>query len=133
MEFDVCCSYRDLGVSITCSGELDSLASARLEEALDLCFERSPRSLHLDALGLSLLTSAGVGTFLQAAQRCHEEGIAFSLETNKQGRRILDLLGLWWLGVVDDGAALETAMRDAQKRYAELRFDNRITRPPLDA
>jgi anti-anti-sigma regulatory factor len=104
-----------------------------LEETLELCFERKPRALHLDATGLSLLTSAGVGSFLGAALRCHEEGVEFRLSTNKQGRRILDLLGLWWLGVVDDGFALQTAMKDVQRRYAELRFEKRIRRPKLGA
>jgi anti-anti-sigma factor len=133
VDFDISSSFSGKAAFVSCHGELDSLASSRLEECLDLVFERDLESLHLDTKGLSLLTSAGVGTFLGAANRCHEEGIAFSLATNKQGRRILDLLGLWWLGVVDDGPALEEAMRDVQKRYADLRFENRIGRPKLGA
>jgi anti-anti-sigma factor len=133
VDFDIRCDHRDDAATVICSGELDSLASSRLDECLDLCFEREPRSLHLDVTGLSLLTSAGVGSFLQAAYRCHEAGIRFSLDTNKKGRRILDLLGLWWLGMIDDGLALEQAMKTAQRRYAELRFDKRFEPPKLGA
>jgi anti-anti-sigma factor len=133
VDFDIRSSFSGSSASVSCHGELDSLASSRLEECLDLVFERDLESLHLDTTGLSLLTSAGVGTFLAAANRCHEDGIPFTLATNKQGRRILDLLGLWWLGVVDDGIALEEAMRDVQKRYANLRFENHIRRPKLGA
>jgi anti-anti-sigma factor len=133
MDFHIRIRHHAAGATLTCVGELDSLASSRLDEAVALCLEREPQALHLDATSLSLLTSAGVGCFVSAARECHARGIEFSLATSKQGRRILDLVGLWWLGVVDDGMALETAMIESQKRYAELRFEEQINPRKLEA
>ena len=133
MDFHIRTKHHAAGVTLTCIGELDSLASTRLDEAVALCLEREPQALHIDATSLTLLTSAGVGCFVAAAKQCHDRGIEFSLATSKQGRRILDLVGLWWLGVVDDGMALETALVDSHKRYAELRFEEQINPRKLEA
>lgn len=115
--------------TIECAGELDLFTAPRIDEAVEVCFDQSPPALHFDARKVTLLTSAGIKSLLDAATRCHEARIPFTLDASGHARKVLDLVGLWWLGVVDDGVRLESAMKDALTSYATLRFDGRLEEP----
>ena len=121
-EFYIALRHSERGSTVKCDGELDLVTAARLNEAIDLCLEREPAALHVDGRGISLLTSAGIKALLQAAAKCDEMKIPFTLTSSSHARKVLDLVGLWWLGIVDDGMRLQTAMKDALASYAHLRF-----------
>lgn len=122
-EFFIALSHLNRGSTIKVEGELDLFTAPRVEEAVEVCLDRKPDALHVDATGLSLLTTAGIKILLEAAIRCHDTGIAFTLSAGGHARRVLDLVGLWWLGVVDDGVRLQSAMREALSSYATLHFE----------
>ena len=125
-EFCISIVHDDSGSTLQCEGELDLFTSSRLEEALDVCLNQAPEALHIDATKVSLLTTAGIKLLVEAAVRCQEEGIEFTLAASGHARRVLDLVGLWWLGVVDDGVRIQSAMKEALASYASLRFDGRL-------
>jgi anti-sigma B factor antagonist len=125
-EFSISIDHAEKGSTLRCEGELDLFTAVRLEEALDVCMERDLQALHIDATGVELLTTAGIKLLLQAAVRCNEKSIPFTLTASGHARRVLDLVGLWWLGVVNDGVRLESAMREALSSYASLRFEGRL-------
>ena len=128
-EFDISIVHSPAGARVECSGELDLFTANRLKEALELCLEREPAALHIDAESITLLTTAGIKVLLETAIRCHETGIAFTLSASGHARRVLDLVGLWWLGVVDDGVRLQSAMKEALASYADLRFNGGLGEP----
>jgi anti-anti-sigma factor len=97
--------------TITCTGELDLLSASELSEEIESVLDGQPDGLILDVRGLTLLSSAGIELFLEAAGSCYDEGVPFDLRLNPFGRQLLDLVGLWWLGIITDGYAAEIAMR----------------------
>jgi anti-anti-sigma factor len=97
--------------TIICTGELDLLSAAELSEEIESVLDGQPERLTLDVRGLTLLSSAGIELFLETAGSCYDEGVPFELQVNPYGRQLLDLVGLWWLGVITDGYAAEVAMR----------------------
>jgi anti-anti-sigma factor len=125
-EFCISIAHTDAGSTVQCEGELDLFTSSRLQEALEVCLEREPKALHIDARKVTLLTTAGIKLLVDAAVRCHDAAIGFTLSASGHARRVLDLVGLWWLGVVDDGVRMQSAMKEALAAYASLRFDGRL-------
>lgn len=124
-EFLVTTQRRGSSMVVGCSGELDVATSGRLEEALSIALEQRPTQLVLDGRGISLLTSSGITTLFKLAQSCRRRAIRLELKLSQPARRILDLVGLWWLGVVDDGLAVEDALNDALRAYAQLASETR--------
>jgi anti-anti-sigma factor len=86
--------HDDLAWTVVCGGELDLATAPRFEAAFDLCGEMRPESLHVDARDLIFVDSAGIAALLRCAQRCNEEGIAFSIDVSEQVRAILGRAGL---------------------------------------
>lgn len=107
--------------TLSCSGELDLSTCQKLEDAFALCLEDEPSVLHLDLSQLSLLTSAGIDALLRIIERAHHEEIEMELTMSAQARRILDLVGLWWVGVIDDGVAIDAALATVHRRYLAAR------------
>ncbi len=100
---------------LACAGELDIATVPELETALVTCVETSPSVLWLDLNEVSLLSSSGIDHILGGMALCRERGIALELSLSKSARRILDLVGLWWVGVIDDGLAIDEAMKAARE------------------
>jgi anti-sigma B factor antagonist len=128
-EFVISLSYEENAIAVTCAGELDVATADKLRDAVAVAFEAKPKRLRIDALGISLLTSSGIEVLLRTLDRCRTEDIQLDLLLSREARRILDLVGLWWVGVVDDGAAVELVLEDAVKRYSELRFLGKLENP----
>lgn len=126
-DFLITLSYEPRAVSLSCAGELDIATAGKLRDAIDLCIEERPETIKLDMGGVSLITSSGIEVLVQAANKCRNGGIGLDLKLSKQVRRVLDLIGLWWLGVLDDGPAVDSALKDAMHVYSELHFDHKLT------
>jgi anti-anti-sigma factor len=107
-------------VLIGCSGELDLATCPRLEEALAMVLAENPSRLVFDGSEISLLSSPGIRCLFGLSQICKQRGIQLELKFSDEARRVLDLVGLWWLGVLDDGPAVEQSLRDALRAYGRL-------------
>lgn len=95
---------------IACSGELDTATSPRLEEAIAAVLRDKPPHVLLDTSDVGLISSTGIQILLNLARTCSEAGITLTFVMSAPVRRILDLAGVWWLGVVDDGIAIHDAL-----------------------
>lgn len=124
-DFEVTTERTDSSTLVICSGELDIATCARLEEVLDLVLEDAPQSLGFDGRGISLLTSSGIATLYRLVQACKERGITLRLDLSHKARWVLDQVGLWWLGVLDDGLAVEDALSDALRAFARIAFEQK--------
>jgi anti-anti-sigma factor len=99
--------------TVVVEGELDLSTSGRLEDAVRHCLVAEKRLLiDLDCTRVSFLASAGADAVLAAAECCELEGVVLRFSFSPQARRVLDLLGLWWLGVIDDGYAVDRVLED---------------------
>lgn len=127
-DFSISISYHPGSVTLACGGELDIATVRKLADAIDMSLDPRPQSMTLDLESVTLLTTSGIETLLDAASRCREEGIELTLCMSQHCRRILDLLGLWWLGVVPNGSEIEDAFAHVVRRYSELRLQGQIHR-----
>ncbi len=125
-EFLITLTYGPRGITLSCAGELDIATAGKLRDAIDICIEDGPRLLTLDAQGISMLTSSGIEVLIHTIKACRKRDIELRLLLSRPARRILDLVGLWWLGVVDDGPAIDEAFRDAMRAYSKLHFEGRF-------
>lgn len=108
---------------ITCIGVLDLLPAEKLREAVRGALEREAGSVVLDCSGVSLLTSAGITALVDSAVEAREAGQILSFRFGPHVRRILDLVGLWWLGVIDDGVAVHESLQKALRRFADHSYE----------
>lgn len=113
--------HRDASV-VRCAGDLDMVPAERLREAVDTTFERDIDRLTLDCRRVSLLNSAGITALVDIAIGCRSREITLDLALSPEVRRVLDVVGLWWLGVVDDGIAVEESLQRALRVYADQDF-----------
>ena len=107
---------------VSCSGALDPLPAEKLREAVEAAVDAGTPRLVVDCSAVTLLTSAGITALVDTAIRCKELGIALDFELSKQVRRVLDLVGLWWLGVIDDGIAVHSSLQRALRSFADQAF-----------
>ncbi len=114
-------AHHDREVAIEIEGELDVVTSRKLREAIRIVLDEKPSRLRLDATKVSMLTSAGIGVLVECARECRASEVELDYDLSPHARRVLDLVGLWWLGVVDDGLAVDGALEDAMRAYARLR------------
>ena len=105
---------------ISIAGDLDVPAAGRLREAVDLAIENSPSSLTIDGRSIGRIGVAGLNAIADAVALCRDRGISLDLCLSPTARSVLDSVGLWWLGVIDRGPALERAIRDARLAYRQL-------------
>lgn len=119
---DLVISVEDLaeGARIRCGGELTPVTARILIDAVEQCLERGSTRLEVDCSDLGIPGAAAIKAFLEVHRRCLEAGASLRLVVGPAARRVLDLVGLWWLGVVSgyEGASLQDTLR----RYAELRY-----------
>lgn len=125
IDFLVRTERRGSSTVVDCSGELDIATCGRLEEALSIALESRPERLVFNGDGITLMTSAGISTLFNLARQCKDGGVLLTLHLSRDARRVLDLVGLWWLGVVDDGLSADDALDDALRAYAEQASDLR--------
>jgi anti-sigma B factor antagonist len=105
--------------TIVCRGELDVSTSNKLREAVSIALERAPTTLKLDCNGVRFLSAAGITVLVDSLVECRAAGTKLDLELSTQARRVLDIVGLWWLGIVEDGVAIHVSLQQALKTYAE--------------
>ncbi len=105
---------------ICCSGILDLLPAEHLRHAVRSAVQRSAPRVVVDCSCVSLLTSAGITALVDSAIVCKEAGVDLDLRFSSHVRRILDLVGLWWLGIIDDGVSIHTSLQRALRTYAAL-------------
>jgi anti-anti-sigma factor len=96
----------DEAVRVACSGELDLNTHTRLRDALEVSLQGQPRSLFLDLSQVTFMAAAGIRVVTDTLVESRTRGVELRLSLSPSARRILDLVGLWWIGVVDDGPAL---------------------------
>lgn len=111
---------------VSCAGELDVATAIKLSDALDLVLDSRTRSLRFDGCGITLLTAAGIRVLFELSERAKNEGFELDLLLSTHCRRILDRVGLWWLGVLEDGPAAERELDSALKMFAELPPEKRV-------
>lgn len=102
--------------TLVCSGEVDAATAGKLRDALDLALDGASGSVVIDGRTITLLTSSGIEALLHGLTRAQARGISVSFRLSDPARKVLDLVGLWWLGVVDDGFAVKQAFEDAMRR-----------------
>jgi anti-anti-sigma factor len=112
--------------TIRCNGALDLLPAEKLRDAVDQCLARDLKTLTLDCSGVSLLGSAGITALVDIAIDTRERGVSLHFRFSDHVRRVLDLVGLWWLGVIEDGIAVHASLQRALRSYADQSFDGSI-------
>lgn len=110
--------FRGDSAVIVCAGELDVSTSGKLRDAIDIAVQRGPSEVHLDCSGVGFLSAAGISAIVGAVAACRAAGIKLRLSLSQQIRHVLDMVGLWWLGVIDDGMSIEVALEEARRLYA---------------
>jgi anti-anti-sigma regulatory factor len=103
--------------TIRCRGALDVSTCRDLQTCLDGAVAAGPGRLELDGSGISLLTAAGIKCLVEAELACSGRGIDLDMTLSPKARKVLDLVGLWWLGVVKDGISAEIALEQALRNY----------------
>jgi anti-anti-sigma factor len=114
---------RSRKTTIRCSGELDVSTCRQLRDAWTRALEGEPDLLELDCSGVSLLTAAGIKCLVEAELACRSKGVPLDMSLSAEARKVLDLVGLWWLGVVKDGIAVEIALEQALRKYRTRTLD----------
>lgn len=125
-DFSIDISHDSAVTLLRCRGSLDLLPSEKLRKAVAGELEQGSRSIVLDCSAVSLLTSAGITALVDVAIGCREAGAVLEMSFSPHCRRVLDLVGLWWLGVVDDGIAIHASLQSALRSYADQSFEGRI-------
>ncbi|HYO61086.1 MAG TPA: STAS domain-containing protein [Actinomycetota bacterium] len=108
---------------IRCSGELDVSTCKALQAALRKALLSKPAALELDCAGVTLLTAAGIKCLVEAEVACRSRSIDLEMKLSPEARKVLDLVGLWWLGVVKDGISAEIALEEALRAYGNRELD----------
>lgn len=108
---------------IVCVGVLDLLPAEKVREAVRAALDRAVGTVVLDCAGVTLLTSAGITALVDSAVEAREAEQTLRFRFGPHVRRILDLVGLWWLGVIDDGVAVHESLQKALRRFAEHSYD----------
>jgi anti-anti-sigma factor len=103
--------------TIRCSGELDVSTCRELRDAVSRALAQDTASLELDCSGISLLTAAGIKCLVETDLACRRGGVALDMTLSAEARKVLDVVGLWWLGVVKDGISAEIALEQALRSY----------------
>ncbi len=109
--------------TIRCSGDLDVSTCRELRDAVNRALARDPELLELDCSRISLLTAAGIKCLVEAELACRAKSVPLDMALSPEARRVLDVVGLWWLGVVKDGIAVEIALEQALRRYGNRGLD----------
>lgn len=115
---DVASSVRDGNITIACKGELDIATSSSLKDAVVESLRHEPERICIDASRITFISAAGITTLIVSMTQCQKRGIHFDAVLSPQVRRVFDLVGLWWFGVLDDGIAVHRSLDAALQNYA---------------
>jgi len=118
-DFLISITHEGSSARITCRGELDVSTSQMLREGFSVALDLEPRTVVLVASNVTFISAAGITALVDMVVRCKEAGVVLDLRLSDHIRRVLDMVGLWWLGVVDDGVAIHLALQTALRVYAE--------------
>ena len=116
-DFSVSVHHGDGYAYITCAGELDVATSQRLRQSVEVVLRQNPSRLRFDGMGISFLATAGVTVLIDVLMACHDQGIPVEVILSDRCRRVLVRLGLWWVGVIDDGASVDLSLREGLRSY----------------
>lgn len=111
--------------TIRCRGELDVSTCKNLQAVIRKTLLSRASAISLDCTGITLLAAAGIKCLVEAEVACRSRGIDLEMSLSPEARKVLDLVGLWWLGVVKDGISVEIALDEALRAYG-----NRSLEPP---
>ena len=103
--------------TIRCSGEIDVSTCKELRDAVQRALDAGPSSLELDCSGITLLSAAGIKCLVETDVACRRKDVDLDMKLSPEARKVLDLVGLWWLGVVKDGIAAEITLEQALRSY----------------
>ena len=109
--------------AIRCRGELDVSTCKELQTVLRKTLLSRPSAITLDCTGVTLLAAAGIKCLVEAEVACRSRDIELDMSFSPEARKVLDLVGLWWLGVVKDGFSAEIALDEALRAYANRGLD----------
>lgn len=122
-DLSISVEHRDGRSTIRCAGELDVSTCRELRTALRKTIMARPEKLELDCTGITLLTAAGIKCLVEAEVACRSRDIPIDMTLSPEARKVLDLVGLWWLGVVKDGISAEIALEEALRAYGSRGLD----------
>ena len=114
---------RDGRTTIRCTGELDVSTCRDMQAVLRKVLLSRPSAVELDCTGITLLAAAGIKCLVEAEVACRSRGIDLEMSFSPEARKVLDLVGLWWLGVVKDGISAEIALEEALRAYGNRSLD----------
>ncbi len=106
--------------AILVGGDLGTAAAEQVREAVSICLEKSPDRLAIDTIAITSIGAAGISALVDTVSLCRERGVGLELRLDGEARRILDLVGLWWLGVVENGSQPELELEKALRIYSAL-------------
>jgi len=119
-DHDLVVSVEDAGeeVLIRCAGDLTPETTHRLLDAVESCIAQGTKRIGVDCSGVRAPGSAAIKALVDTHRRCATAGASLRLVVAPSARRVLDVVGLPWLGVVSgyEGASLQDTLR----RYAEI-------------
>ncbi len=109
--------------TIRCSGVLDVTTCRDLDTAVRDALEAGASWLELDCSEISLLSAAGIKSLVGTQLACRNRGVDLDMDLSPEARKVLDVVGLWWLGVVKDGISVEIALERALRTYGNRGLD----------
>jgi anti-anti-sigma factor len=119
---DLVVSVEDAGeeLLIRCAGELTPATTHRLLDAVEAGIARGAKRIGVDCSDVGAPGSAAIKALVEIHSRCAAAGASLRLVVAPTARRVLDVVGLPWLGVVSgyEGASLQDTLR----RYVELHY-----------
>lgn len=126
--FEIAIDRDGTTTTVSCRGDLDLSTAPHLREAVYIAIGEDPKLIQLDGRGLTLLTCHGIEVLYEFVRSAAQRGIPVTLDLSRPARKVLDLVGLWWLGVVEDGLLVQDSLDRALASYAELAFDKEFPR-----
>lgn len=108
-------------VSVTVAGEIDVATARSFRDCVVSEIGPGVEVISLDGRGITLLSADGITALVDVTVACRDHDVRLDLGMSPSARKVLDVVGLWWLGVIDDGIEIETALQAALRDYASAR------------
>jgi anti-sigma B factor antagonist len=107
--------------AITVDGEIDVATARDFLDTVIAALRPGVTAISLDGRQITFLSAAGISALVEVVKACQKRGVQLELDLSPRARKVLDVVGLWWLGVIDDGIEIETALQEALRDYADSR------------
>lgn len=108
-------------VTITVAGEIDVSSARAFRDGVLSQLRSGVETISIDGHQITFLSAAGITALVEVVRACRDRGVRLDLDLSLQARKVLDVVGLWWLGVIDDGIEIESALQGALRDYADSR------------